>query len=84
MPAAQRSLQERARALTQKLEQACAVTAGATSEPAHAAPGRVACRDPRLTRALYELDLVLEDPAAVVHNAALARSLLEDAERLVL
>jgi hypothetical protein len=80
--AAQRSLQERARALAQRLEQACAVTGRATSEPAHAAPGRVVCRAPRLRRAMYELYLVLEDPAASAHNAALARSLLEDAERL--
>ena len=80
---AQRSLQERARALAQTLEQACSATARAAAEPAHAAPGRVVCRAPRQTRALYELNLVLEDPAAFVHNAALARSLLEDAERLI-
>jgi hypothetical protein len=81
--AAQPGLQERARALAQALEQACSVTAPATSEPAHAAPGRVVCSTPRLTRAMYELGLVLEDPAAFVHNAALARSLLEDAERMM-
>ena len=80
--AAQQSLQARARALAQTLERACTVTAAAAAQPAHAAPGRVVCRAPSLARALYEVELVREDPAAFVHNAALARSLLDDAERL--
>jgi hypothetical protein len=82
--AAQRSVQERASALAQRLEQACSVTMpAAVSGPAHAAPRRVACRAPRLARAMYEIDLVREDPAAFVHNAALVRTLLEDAETLI-
>ena len=80
--AAQRSLQDRARALAQRLEHACDVTPHERWEPAHAVLGRVACRAPGLARSMYELDLVLEDPAAFVHNAALARSLLDDAERI--
>jgi hypothetical protein len=40
----------------------------------------VVCSAGGLSRALYEVDLVLEDPAAFVHNAALARRLLDDAE----
>ncbi len=40
------------------------------------------CREPQaITRARFEIGLVLEDPAAAVHNAAFARSLLDDAER---
>jgi hypothetical protein len=78
---AQRSLQERARALAQTVEQRCVVTTAAGAPPAHAAPERVVCRAPRLARALYEVDLVIEDPAAFIHNAVLARSLLDDAER---
>jgi hypothetical protein len=81
-PAGQQTLQERARTLAQTLERACTVNASATTQPPHATPGRVMCKTPGLARALYEIELVREDPAAFVHNAALARSLLEDAERL--
>lgn len=80
--AAQQTLQERALTLAQALERACTVTADTSSLPAHATPGRVVCKTPSLARAMYETELVREDPAAFVHNAALARSLLDDAERL--
>lgn len=39
------------------------------------------CEQPALRRALYEVSLVLEDPAAWFHNAARSRVLLDDAER---
>lgn len=35
-------------------------------------------------RAIYELELVLEDPAAGVHNAPFARALLDDAAAIAL
>jgi hypothetical protein len=82
-PDTQRALQDRAHALGQTIERACVVTEPAGAEPTHATPDRVVCRAPRLARALYEIDLVLEDPAAFVHNAALARSVLDDAERML-
>jgi predicted CXXCH cytochrome family protein len=37
----------------------------------------------QLTRALYEVELVVEDPAAGVHNAPFARSLLSDAAAIL-
>ena len=52
-----------------------------TAEPRHAARATEPCRSQPLTRARFELALVLEDPAAAIHNAAFARSLLDDAER---
>jgi predicted CXXCH cytochrome family protein len=72
-------LERRARALARTLEGACAQP---TSEPAHALPAQVMCKEPGQTRALHEVSVLLEDPAAFVHNAALARALLDDAERI--
>jgi len=80
LASAARELEQRARALEQSLAASCS-TSASTSQPAHAAPGPLLCRDPRQTRALYEINLVLEDPAALVHNANLARLLLQDAEQ---
>jgi hypothetical protein len=82
-PSEPRGLQERARALAETLERACTTTAHASAEPEHATPGRVICRAPGLARALYEVGIVREDPAAFVHNPALARRLLDDADRRV-
>lgn len=55
---------------------AIAVT-GTTPHAADLAPAA----DPRLARASRDLLLVLEDPAAVYHNAAYARALLDEVER---
>ncbi len=75
---AQRSLQQRAHALALRLAAECP---GPTAELSHAGGARAPCRLQPLTRARFELALVLEDKAAAIHNAALARSLLDDAER---
>ena len=72
-------LQQRARALAQALEPACAASKP-TSQPAHAAPSPVHCKAAHQTRAMFELSLLLEDSAAFVHNPKLARLLLQDAE----
>lgn len=72
-------LAQRARALAQALARACRVSASA-SQPAHASAHEAACDSPRQTRALYEVQLVLQDRAALVHNGALARALLQDAQ----
>lgn len=83
-PADSQALQERARVLAQTLERTCTVTAPANARPEHVAPGRVVCRAPGVARALYEVSVVREDPAAFVHNSALARRLLDDAEQLTI
>jgi hypothetical protein len=79
LAAGTRELEQRARALAQTLSRACS-TREPASEPAHAATRQPSCASPRQARALYAVNLVLEDPAAFVHNAALARALLLDAE----
>jgi hypothetical protein len=38
---------------------------------------------PELARARYAVALVLEDPAAAIHGAPLARALLDEAEALL-
>jgi hypothetical protein len=50
--------------------------------PAHHALARSADADPRRARAIYDVLLVLEDPAADVHHPRYARALLEAAERV--
>jgi hypothetical protein len=49
-------------------------------EPPHATAPGPTCGSSPLSRALYEVTLVLEDPAAGIHNASFARKLLGDAE----
>lgn len=66
-------LHQRARALAARLRGACGGTG-------HALGAAESCGTPELDRARYEVELVLEDPAAGVHNAAFARILLDDAE----
>ena len=86
---AQRSLQQRAQALASRLTAECPSpideprhASGATaSGTAPALRGGAACRSQPLTRVRFELALVLEDPAAAIHNGPFARSLLEDAEQ---
>lgn len=75
---AQRSLVQRAKALALRLAADCPSTA---AEPGHAKRTTERCATQPLTRARFAIDLVLEDPAAAIHNAAFARSLLDDAER---
>ena len=78
MREAQRSLRQRAEALAARLAADCP---SAAVEPDHANGKVERCRTQPLTRARFEIALVLEDPAAAVHNDAFARSLLDDAER---
>jgi hypothetical protein len=66
---------ERARALATRLE---AKGGGAGDGPPHARGG---AGDARRARAEWLVRLVLEDPAAGVHNAPFARALLDEAER---
>ncbi len=76
--AAQRSLRERAQALAGRLAEQCPLT---DDRPLHSNGTTERCRLQRLTRARYEIALVLEDEAAAIHNRALASVLLDDAER---
>jgi hypothetical protein len=79
---ATRAIEQRALGLTRLLDQACgAAPPNSLSAPRHAKQASAVCHDQRLTRALYEVNLVLEDPAAAVHNPTFARELLDDAER---
>ncbi len=57
-----------------------AVSSG--GEPLHAEPVRLLSATPR-GRALWDVALVLEDPAADRHNAPYARALLDAAERVL-
>ena len=52
------------------------------ARPAHAGDARVDRRTPR-GRAIWDLLLVLEDPAAAAHNARYARALLDAAESVL-
>jgi hypothetical protein len=73
-------LRARVLELQQRIARGCAEpTDPSSAEPAHAKTVS-ACRSQPLTRARYELRLLIEDPAAWVHNAAFARLLLADAE----
>ena len=74
-----RELQEHARRLQAELSARCPMPEAA--RPPHAGQATASCSAPRFDRARYEVQLVLEDPAAGVHNAAFARELLRDAER---
>ena len=71
MQAAQRDLQQRAQALALRLAAACP-SGAAEARHGNGTPER--CPSQPLTRARFEIALVLEDPAAAVHNAAFARS----------
>jgi hypothetical protein len=75
-------VEQRALGLARQLDEACgAAPLRPGTAPPHAEHASTSCDDPRLTRARYEVALVLEDRAAAVHNAALARELLDDAQR---
>jgi hypothetical protein len=77
-----RTVRQWAMSLDSEIARRCARSASPSpSQPLHAASPRSACGSPSLMRALYEVTLVLEDPAAGVHNASFARQLLADAER---
>lgn len=78
----QASLQSRASELRTQLEQRCA-TSLASGVP-HASPAQLgACATGELGRALYQVLLVTEDPAATVHNRSFASQLLESAAALL-
>jgi hypothetical protein len=77
---AQRAVQQRAAGLAQRLDLACVLPQPPTREPRHASSAPAECESPRLRRALHALGLVLEDPAAGIHNAAFAHRLLDEAE----
>jgi hypothetical protein len=75
-------VQARAIALWSRLRERLASLPASGGQPVHAAGAAVAAAgsSDALERALYEVMLVLEDPAAGVHNAPFARELLRDAE----
>jgi hypothetical protein len=77
----QRAIELRARTLLRMLAAHCTPIDVEGSAPPHASAFEQSCSAPRFTRALYEVRLILEDPAAGVHNASFARELLDDAER---
>jgi hypothetical protein len=71
---------ERAHLLWTALSARVARSPGIGGEPAHASPTEPPSAAPTaLARAMYEVALVLEDPAAGAHNAPFARALLADA-----
>ncbi len=76
--AAGRVINDRARTLLALLAARLGVDPGAG--PPHAEVGGSAV-DSALARAYYNVALVVEDPAAVYHNAAYARALLDEVER---
>ncbi len=78
-PARDPSLGERARLLLARLDPKH--SSGGASMPWHASY-QVLLRTPQQTRALRNVLLVLEDPAADVHHPSYARALLDSAERL--
>ena len=78
-PARDPSLRERARRLLERLEPALALAADGSATTWHETPREVP-RSPDTARALYGVLLVLEDPAADVHNPAYAKLLLDAAE----
>ncbi len=75
----------RALALWTKLRERLALALPPDSTtPAHASAATLPAGAPEaLGRALYEVGLVVEDPAAGVHNAPFARELLRDAEAIL-
>ncbi len=75
-----RALREEASAMLRDLRRARPSSRGASpGDPPHATRGSLP-QDP-LGRAEYDVRLVLEDPAAAVHNAPYARTLLDAARR---
>jgi hypothetical protein len=83
LDAQQRSVQQRALALDAELSRRCLPPSAAGLAPRHATDPPSGCSSLRLTSALYQVRLVLEDPAAAVHNARFARLLLDNAAGLV-
>ncbi|HKP55147.1 MAG TPA: cytochrome c3 family protein [Polyangiales bacterium] len=79
-PAAPLDVRTRALAAMRALEDLCP---SGRADPPHAALELATCRTPRWIRASYAAALVLEDPAAAIHNAVFARALLADAERQI-
>jgi hypothetical protein len=81
---ADRSVRQRAIKLRDDVARLCtAAGTPAPNDPPHAAGTGAACSGDELVRARYEVALVLEDPAAEIHNAPFARALLADAEALL-
>jgi hypothetical protein len=76
-------VQQRALALDAELSRRCLPPSAAGLAPRHATDPPSGCSSLRLTSALYQVRLVLEDPAAAVHNARFARLLLDNAAGLV-
>jgi hypothetical protein len=83
LDAQQRSVRERALALDAELSRRCLPPSAAGLVPRHATDPPSACSSARLSSALYQVRLVLEDPAAAVHNARFARLLLDNAAGLL-
>jgi hypothetical protein len=83
LDAQQRSVRERALALDAELSRRCLPPSAAVLVPRHATDPPSACSSARLSSALYQVRLVLEDPAAAVHNARFARLLLDNAAGLL-
>ncbi len=79
VPRRDASIAERARTLLQRLDPLH--SAGDVGKPWHASY-TVLLPTPQQTRALRDVLLVLEDPAADVHHPSYARALLDAAERL--
>ena len=76
--AAGKEINDRAQSLLALLAARLKVSRGAG--PPHANGGGPGV-DSALARAYYDVALVVEDPSVVYHNAAYARSLLDEAER---
>jgi hypothetical protein len=85
VPAGDSALQASASELLALLRQRCSppapnAPAHASSPPHSSTASLGSCDSAALERAIYEVLLVVEDPAAGVHNPKFARQLLDDAE----
>ncbi|HTU58604.1 MAG TPA: hypothetical protein VMF89_09220, partial [Polyangiales bacterium] len=73
-------LRARALALSRALAPHCQ---SAAAHSPHSQLLAATCSDSELERARYETNLVLDDNAALFHNADLSRALLSDAEQIL-
>jgi hypothetical protein len=80
VPDSDSRLQEEARDLLSRLRGPTKASSPTTNGPPHVMPSSLPAD--RRGRAIYDLTLVLEDPAAASHNAPFARALLDAARKV--
>lgn len=82
-PAGGSALHERARALWARALARGLLREEHPGQPAHASASRAEGLSDEQQQALFDLSLVLQDPAAWAHNGPYARALLDAAERVI-